>query len=58
MKKHNKALICAFSAALAILAAAPLAAQADELDEIVISGGETAEVLGADAKTEEAPAEA
>ena len=57
MKKHNKALICAFSAALAILAAAPLAAQADELDEIVISGGETAEVLGADAKTEEAPAE-
>ena len=35
MKKHNKALICAFSAALAILAAAPLAAQADELDEIV-----------------------
>ena len=67
MKKHKKALVCAFSAALAILAAAPFAAYADEetvfaaadeYDEITtLCGEETAEVMDADAEISETSAD-
>ena len=67
MKKHKKALVCAFSAALAILAAAPFAAYADEetvfaaadeYDEITtLCGEETAEVMDAEAEISETSAD-